>query len=93
MSINKGKLKSTSKENNVKENDLVSIIMPSYNTGKYIEKTIDSVLEQTYRNWELLIIDDSSNDNTDEVINPYLSDKRIQYIKNTKNSGAAFSRN
>ena len=81
MSINKGKLKSTSKENNVKENDLVSIIMPSYNTGKYIEKTIDSVLEQTYRNWELLIIDDSSNDNTDEVINPYLSDKRIQYIK------------
>ena len=71
MSINKGKLKSTSKENNVKENDLVSIIMPSYNTGKYIEKTIDSVLEQTYRNWELLIIDDSSNDNTDEVISGY----------------------
>lgn len=65
----------------MKENDLVSIIMPSYNTGKYIEKTIDSVLEQTYRNWELLIIDDSSNDNTDEVINPYLSDKQDTIYK------------
>ena len=50
-------------------NELVSIIMPSYNTAKFISKTIESVLEQTYKNWELLIVDDCSTDNTDEIVN------------------------
>lgn len=74
-------------------NDLVSIIMPSYNTAKFIEQTIKSVLAQTYTNWELIIVDDCSTDNTDEVVKSFLSDDRIKYIKNEKNSGAAFSRN
>lgn len=74
-------------------NDLVSIIMPSYNTAKFIEETISSVLAQTYTNWELVIIDDCSTDDTDEIIMPYLMDLRIKYIKNEKNSGAAISRN
>ncbi len=73
--------------------DLVSIIMPSYNTAKFISETIGSVLAQTYPNWELIIVDDCSTDNTDEVVKPYLSDPRISYIKNDKNSGAAVSRN
>lgn len=73
--------------------DLVSIIMPSYNTGKYIAETIKSVLAQSYKNWELIIVDDCSNDDTDEVLKPFLSDDRIRYLKNEKNSGAAFSRN
>lgn len=73
--------------------DLVSIIMPSYNTGKFIRETIESVLAQSYPTWELIIIDDCSNDNTDEIIYQYLVDKRIYYIKNVKNSGAAISRN
>ncbi len=73
--------------------DLVSIIMPSYNTGKYIAESIQSVIEQTYANWELLIVDDCSTDNTDDVIIPFLNDKRIRYFKNKKNSGAAISRN
>lgn len=47
-------------------NELVSIIMPSCNTAKFISKTIESVLEQTYKNWELLIVDDCSTDNTDD---------------------------
>ena len=72
--------------------DLVSIIMPSYNTAKFIEETIDSVLSQTYTNWELIIVDDCSTDNTDEVVARY-TDPRIIYIKNEKNSGAAVSRN
>lgn len=72
---------------------LVSIITPSYNTSKYIGKTIESVLKQTYENWEMIIVDDCSTDDTDEVVKPYLSDKRIKYIKNDKNSGAAISRN
>ena len=74
-------------------NDLVSIIMPSYNTQKFIEETLDSVLAQTYTNWELIIVDDCSTDNTDEIVSPFLSDSRIIYIQNEKNSGAAVSRN
>ena len=73
--------------------DLVSIIMPSYNTGKYIAETIKSVLAQSYKNWELIIVDDFSDDNTDEIVSYFLVDKRIHYLKNETNSGAAFSRN
>ena len=72
--------------------ELVSIIMPSYNTAKYIKETIKSVINQTYTNWELLIVDDCSTDNTDEIIREF-KDDRIKYFKNEKNSGAAISRN
>jgi len=74
-------------------NDLVSIIMPSYNTGRFIEETIESVLAQSYPVWELIIVDDCSTDNTDDVVNQFLADERIRYIKNDTNSGAAVSRN
>lgn len=74
-------------------NDLVSIIMPSYNTGRFIEETIETVLAQSYSNWELIIVDDCSDDNTNEVVEQYLADERIHYIKNNTNSGAAVSRN
>lgn len=74
------------------EKDLVSIIMPSYNTGKFIKKTINSVLSQTYTNWELIIVDDCSTDDTDYIVNSF-KDQRIRYLKNTVNSGAAISRN
>ena len=73
--------------------DLVSIIMPSYHTGNYIADSIRSVLAQTYDNWELLIVDDCSPDDTDDVVRPFLEDPRIRYFKNEKNSGAAVSRN
>ena len=74
-------------------NELVSIVMPSYNTGNFISETINSVLKQTYTNWELIVVDDCSKDNTDEVVKEFLNDERIKYIKNEKNSGAAVSRN
>ena len=77
----------------MENNKLVSIIMPSYNTGKFIKESIESVLEQSYSNWELIIVDDCSSDNTDDIVAPYLVDSRIHYIKNEKNSGAAVSRN
>lgn len=73
-------------------NELVSIIMPSYNTAKYIKKAIISVLNQTYENWELIIIDDCSTDNTYEIIKTF-NDNRIIYLKNATNNGAAISRN
>lgn len=74
-------------------NDLVSIITPSYNTASFIEDTIKSVLNQTYTNWEMIIVDDCSTDNTKEIVQKYLLDNRIKYYENKKNSGAAISRN
>ncbi len=74
--------------------DLVSIITPTYNCVRFIEETIRSVQAQTYQNWEMIISDDCSTDNTREVIAPYLaSDSRIKYICNERNSGAAITRN
>lgn len=71
---------------------LVSIIMPSWNTGRYIAESIQSVLNQTYRNWELIIVDDCSMDNTDQVVTAFRDD-RIRYLHNKHNSGAALTRN
>lgn len=71
---------------------LVSIIMPSWNTGRFIAESIQSVLNQTYTNWELLIVDDCSTDNTDDVVASF-QDERIRYFHNAKNSGAALTRN
>ena len=71
---------------------LVSIIMPSWNTDRFIAETIQSVIDQTYQNWELLIVDDCSTDNTDEVVASF-KDDRIKYFHNEKNSGAALTRN
>lgn len=74
------------------EPGLTSIVMPSYNTGKFIGETIQSVINQTYAYWELLIVDDCSSDDTDAIVASF-SDPRIRYLKNKKNSGAAVSRN
>lgn len=71
---------------------LVSIITPVYNSEKYIGETIESVLNQTYQNWEMLIVDDCSSDNTAEVMKRY-SDPRIKYFRLKENSGAAMARN
>ncbi|MBQ3054381.1 MAG: glycosyltransferase family 2 protein [Clostridia bacterium] len=73
--------------------ELVSIIMPSYNTAKFIGETIKSVINQTYTNWELIISDDCSDDNTDSRVEEFLTDSRIKYIKNKQNGGAALARN
>lgn len=74
------------------EKELVSVIMPSYNTCSFIGQSISSVLAQTYKNLELIIVDDCSADNTDEIVSGF-TDKRIKYFKNDRNSGAAFCRN
>lgn len=73
-------------------NPTVSIILPTYNRSHIIKSAIDSVLVQTYEDFELIIADDCSTDNTQEVIDSY-SDNRIHYIKAEKNSGAASARN
>lgn len=72
--------------------ELVSIIVPVYNAEKFLNDTIKTVLEQTYNNFELLLINDCSTDNSIKLIKKY-SDKRIKLINNKVNSGAAVSRN
>ena len=71
---------------------LVSIVMPNYNSAKYLKETIESVLAQTYQNWELLFVDDCSTDNSLEIVRSY-QDARIKILQNERNSGAAISRN
>jgi len=73
---------------------LVSIITPLHNSEAFISDTIQSILNQTYTNWELLLIDDYSTDNTVTIVNRFLSkNKNIRLIKNKTNLGAAISRN
>jgi glycosyltransferase involved in cell wall biosynthesis len=71
---------------------LVSIVMPAYNAGKYISQAIESVIQQSFTRWELIIVDDCSSDNTDKIVKN-IKDSRIVYLKNEKNMGAAVSRN
>ena len=78
----------------MKDYGLVSIITPSYNCAAFIGDTIDSIISQTYKNWELIITDDCSSDNSCEVIEQYIAkDSRIKLIKLEKNSGAGVARN
>ena len=73
---------------------LVSIITPTWACADFIAETIMSIQCQTYQNWELLIQDDCSKDNTLEVVKPFMeTDKRINYECNPENSGAAITRN
>lgn len=72
---------------------MVSVIMPTYNRAKEIPRAIESVLNQTYNDFELIIVDDGSTDNTQEIIETY-QDSRIRYIKNTTAvHGASAARN
>lgn len=72
---------------------LVSIITPTYNCAKFIARTIDSVQAQTYQNWEMIIVDDRSADNTKEIVEEYIkNDPRIHYHLLEVNSGAAVAR-
>ena len=73
---------------------LVSIITPMFNSETFISETINSVINQTYQNWELLLIDDGSTDTTIEIVNQFLSKfHNIKLLKNEANLGAAISRN
>ncbi len=75
-------------------NELVSVITPTYNSEKFISKTIESVLEQSYTNLELILIDDASTDNTREILDKYKkTDPRIVTVFLKENSGSGISRN
>lgn len=74
--------------------DKVSIITPSWNSEKYIKKTIESVQNQTYSNWEMIIVDDCSSDNTVKIVQEISKeDPRVRILKQSTNGGAAKARN
>ena len=76
------------------ETPLVSIILPLYNSKEYISQTIESIINQSYTNWELIVTDDCSSDNSYEIVNSYtLLDERIFLHKLDKNGGAGSARN
>jgi glycosyltransferase involved in cell wall biosynthesis len=78
-----------SKENN----SLISVVIPAYNYGQYIGEAIESLLSQTEKNWECIVVDDGSTDNTNEVVNAFCRlDNRINYIKKI-NAGLSAARN
>lgn len=67
---------------------LVSIVMSTYNDSRFLKETLNGVLKQTFKDWEFIVINDVSSDNTDEILRMYQKkDKRIIYIKNHKNAG------
>src|SRR5690625_4493762 len=73
---------------------LISVITPAYNAARFISETIDSVRQQTYLNWEMIIVDDCSTDRTAEIVEEYIQkDHRIHFIQLEKNSGSAIARN
>lgn len=75
-------------------NDLVSIIIPTYNTEKFIGATLQSVQNQTYQNWEMILVDDASTDDTVKIIQDFAAnDHRIKLSVLPKNSGNGYARN
>jgi len=74
--------------------ELVSIITPCYNSEQFIERTVESIIDQTYSNWELLVIDDFSSDNSVNIVKRLIKlDSRIKLVQLEKNYGAAVARN
>lgn len=78
---------------NINKQPLITIIIPIYNAEKTLERTLKSVLNQTYKNFEVLMIDDSSRDKSKEIASPYTKDKRFKLIPLDSNSGVANARN
>ena len=73
---------------------MVSIVMPAYNAAKYLNESVESVVHQTYGDWELLILDDASEDGTAQMATEWMQrDARIRYVKNEENLGVAATRN
>ena len=79
--------------NNILEQISVDIILPNYNSSSYIEETLVSVINQTFKNWKLFIVDDNSDNKTKDILRKYNSNNKIKIIWLKKNKGVAFCRN
>lgn len=74
-------------------NKKISVIVAVYNTEKYVERCLNSLLNQTYQNLEIIVVEDDSTDNSKEVLKKYSHDDKVKLIYNKKNSGLSYSRN
>ena len=80
-------------ENKKKEKEKIDIILPNYNSSLFIAETINSVLNQSYKNWKLIIVDDFSDKETTDILKKFSSNKKIKIFWQKKNRGAGFCRN
>ena len=81
------------KNGDLMNNDLISVVIIVYNTAKYLEECIDSIINQTYKNLDIIIVNDGSSDNSAEIIEEYAKkDSRITFINRTNNKGTMFTR-
>ena len=71
----------------------ISVVIPVFNRQQYIHHAIQSIMDQTFDDWELIVVDDGSTDNTERMVKPFLKDKRVKYVKNFKNRGISYTRN
>ena len=71
----------------------LSVIVPVYNTASYLEKCLDSLLNQEYSNLEIIVVEDKSSDNSREVLKKYTHNEKIKIFYNEKNSGLSYTRN
>ena len=76
----------------MEQNPLFSILVANYNNGCYLMEAIESVYAQTYTNWEIIIVDDASTDNSNELYEKLSQDNRIHVYYNDKNMGCAFTK-
>ena len=77
----------------LKNKNQIDIILPNYNSSKFLKQTLNSIIMQTYKNWKLIIIDDCSDNKTKNILKKYSKDKRIKIFWLKKNNGAGFCRN
>ena len=77
----------------IRENPSVDVILPNYNKAKFLEEAINSIIAQTYKNWHMYIVDDSSTDNSWKIINKFSNLKNVATIRLSKNKGPSFCRN
>ena len=80
-------------ENKKKEKEKIDIILPNYNSSLFITETINSIVNQSYKNWKLIIVDDFSNKETINILKKFSSNKKIKVFWQKKNRGAGFCRN
>jgi glycosyltransferase involved in cell wall biosynthesis len=76
-----------------KVDEKVTVLMPSYNPGKYLRNAVESVFNQSYQNWKMVIVDDASTDDSLSTIQDYLSDSRLTLIRNKQNLGQSKTQN